>query len=253
VPCEATIHSMDETGAWITLTLLCILAVVFGIWWKFIRGKQRAGANRSTGSSESGGLDGEDSTIAVNARRGARTARSIKYLGWMLTTVALLGALGLGLRTWMRYEILHPWPRTTARILSTEIYSTSYWSNGGRSTSAGWRISYGFHCTLQYSVNGQQYESLADLGVRTQFHSSLEQWPPRLPSGTDVVVAYNPADPAEVVLAGTYRMAYAPAFTGFWPSAWCLLVGVSLMIASRKLRSSSEELPSMSNNPTHAS
>jgi hypothetical protein len=211
---------MDETGAWITLTLLCIVAVVFGIWWKFIRGKERAGANRSTGSSESGGLDGEDSTIAINARRGARTARSIKYLGW---------------------------------ILSTEIYSTRYWSNGGRSTSAGWRINYGFHCTLQYSVNGQQYESLADLGVKTQFRSSLEQWPPRLPSGTDVVVAYNPADPAEVVLAGNYRMAYAPAFTGFWPSAWCLLVGVSLMIASRKLRSSSEELPSMSNNPTHGS
>jgi len=99
---------MDETGAWITLTLLCIVAVVFGIWWKFIRGRERAGANRSTGSSESGGLDGEDSTIAIDARRGVRTARSIKYLGWMLTTVALLGALGLGLRTWMRYEILHP-------------------------------------------------------------------------------------------------------------------------------------------------
>jgi uncharacterized protein DUF3592 len=89
---------------------------------------------------------------------------------------------------------------------------------------------------VKFSVDGQQYESLADLGIKAEFHSALEQWPPRLPSGTDVVVAYNPADPAEVVLAGDYQMAYAPAFTGFWLSACCLLAGVSLMIASRKLR-----------------
>jgi hypothetical protein len=179
-----------------------------------------------------------DATASPGAKLGARAPFALKFFAGMFTIAALLSALGLGFRTWMRYEMLRSRSRTGAQVLSSELYSEKFWARGTRAASGGWRTHYGFRCALKYSVDGREYQSLADLGFKSDFRGSLKKWPARLSPGTEVVVAYDPADPTQVILAGDFQMAYAPLLFGYWLTAIFLFAGVSLWIVSKRFQPS---------------
>jgi len=227
---------MDEAGAEILFVVLAIIVLVVGIAWKFTRRGEDQQPTRGEGISESGRFDARTPSPTLVARLRARAPLALKIYGWIFTIMALAGSLGIGARTWMRYDLLHSRSQTQARILSNEIYSEQYWAMGSRYSRAGWRVRYGFRCAVNYSVDGRTYESLADLGVKSNFRNSLEKWPSRLPPGTDVTVAYDPVDPTQVLLAGDFQIAYAPVVFGIWLCAFLFLLGALLLTVSRRLQ-----------------
>jgi hypothetical protein len=230
---------MDQVGQAILLGILALLAVILGIWWKFIRGHETNQAKRTAGTFDGTIFKTQNRAAPPRAPWKVRAPRIVKGLGLMLLVFALAAALGCGVNLLSRYHTLQSWPRTQAQVLSSEIYSRRYWSSGSRGRTAGWYTDYGFHCTVQYSVLGQQYNSVADLGIKAGFRGSLDQWPSRFPSGTNVFIAYNPADPSSVILAGDFRTAYAPAFLGFWLVGIFLSAGAILLVTSKTLQNHS--------------
>jgi hypothetical protein len=164
----------------------------------------------------------------------------VGFVGWLWTVAAVAAMLvSFSLALW-KYERLRSWSRTDAQIMSSEIYSKRSWVRGRRSFIGYWHTTYGFHCMVAYSANGERYESPTDLGTMTDSPSFVLPWPERLPPGTKVVVAYDPMDPTRVALTGDYRMTYATALVGARLEPWFLLAGLSLLAVSRKLRGSSE-------------
>jgi len=179
----------------------------------------------------------------LGGRPSIRSPRLLQFFGFFLTTVALGALMVSGLMALTQYNLLSSWARTQARIVSSEVYSTRYWANGARSTVGYWHTSYGFRCVVEYTVHGRRYESATDLGLRTTGIGAVERWPERLPPGTSVVVAYDPADPTQVRLAGDYRMTYAKALIGMPTEPWMLLGGVTLLLISQRLLRTSEKAP----------
>jgi hypothetical protein len=231
---------MDATGQWLLLGVVVIVAIVFGIWRIFIRGHEEENQqlSRTAGLSASALSVERAQATSHGATLRARAPFALKFFACMFTIAALLSAPGLGFRTWMRYDMLRSRLRTDAQVLSSELYSEKYWARGTRAASGGWRTHYGFRCALKYSVDGREYQSLADLGVKSNFRSSVEKWPSRLSPGTEVVVAYDPADPAQVILAGDFQMAYAPLLFGYWLTSILLFAGLSLWIVSKRFQPS---------------
>lgn len=231
---------MDQTGKEILLAVVGLFAIIFGIWWKFIRGHETSPANPTAGMFD-GTIFRDDNraTVSLSVLK-ARAPGILKGFGWVFLVLAVAASLGCGVRLLSRYRTLQLWSRTQAQILSSEIYSRRYWSNGHRGGTPGWYTDYGFRCTVQYSASGQQYNSVADLGVKTGFRTSLDQWPSRFPPGTQVLVAYNPSDPTSVILAGDFRTAYAPAFLGFRLVGIFLSAGVLLFAISKTLQNHSQ-------------
>jgi hypothetical protein len=177
----------------------------------------------------------------LGGRPSIRGPRLLQFFGFFLTTAALGALVVSGLMALTQYNLLSSWARAQARIVSSELYSTQYWANGARSTMGYWHTSYGFRCIVEYTANGRRYESTADLGLRTTGVGAVARWPERLPPGTSVVVAYDPADPTQVRLAGDYRMTYAKALIGMPMEPWMLLAGVTLLSISRRLLRSADK------------
>lgn len=229
---------MDQTGAEILTAVLGVVVIVFGFWWKFVRGRETDDATVPLPAAAILlGVRGRASVPSAAVIK-ARAPQILKGFGWVFLIFALAAALGSGIRFGMRYHFLQSQLKTRGQIVSSEIYSTERWSCG-RFSGCYWGTLYGFRCTVEYPVGGRQYQSIADLGTQTGFRSSIEKWPARFPPGSAVLIAYDPIDPTSVTLAGDFRFAYASCFLGLWLLITYLSAGLLFLAVSRKLSSRS--------------
>jgi hypothetical protein len=150
------------------------------------------------------------------------------------SAVLKLGAIGCaiiifallilsGLIAYRIHDILATWPHTPAQVQSGQIYAKQI-SIYNRHQPYSTSTVYGFRCTVSYSVASHPYESQADIGYQKGDTVEMTEWRNRIPPGTQIEIAYNPAQPATIRFAGPFTTAYAPP-TSSCPPAYALRPG----------------------------
>jgi hypothetical protein len=154
-------------------------------------------------------------------------------IGCALCTFALL--ILTTLIAYRLHHILTTWPHTQAEVQTSEIYSQTI-DTYRRHQPYATNIVYGFRCTVAYSVASHPYASQADIGYQKGNTIEMTEWHDRIPPGSNIEIAYNPADPTTIHFAAPFPTAYAPALLLVNYIAGLTALGALMLVVSRKLR-----------------
>ena len=136
----------------------------------------------------------------------------------VLTLVAGLAMLVWGGKmTWQRYVMLYRWPTVNAVSTGSRVNSHRI----GNSAKKSPKPTYAADATFHYSVNGREYTANAGPGYNTNDRLWAYAWAEDHKAGTEHIIRYDPADPAQI-------SAMEPGFHTILTSFLLLAAGVLL-------------------------
>jgi Protein of unknown function (DUF3592) len=152
---------------------------------------------------------------------------------------ALVCAVGLlllsGYLALRVHEQLGSWPRAHAQVLSSEIYEKELRTSSADGIPARSTV-YGYRWIVSFEVGSRAYQAPIDIGYQQGNRGDMREWLLRYPDGTQITIAYDPANPAHTRLAEDFRSAYAPVVATLRLCAWFLGGGILTIFISRRLQ-----------------
>jgi hypothetical protein len=168
-----------------------------------------------------------------------RTPVDFSRLFLVLGRYAIFFAAGLlllaGYLGWGVKNKLDSWVHTKATVVSSEVYSRQARLYSGSRPSTQSTV-YGFRCMAEFTIGPAPRYAQLDLGYQTGSQSGMQQWRNRYPSGSQIEIAYDPANPSRARFAGEIGAAYATPLLIARMGLWALALSVVLLMISRKIK-----------------
>jgi hypothetical protein len=142
----------------------------------------------------------------------------------------LSGYLALGIP-----EQLGSWPRAHAQVLSSEIYEKELKPSAADGIPTRSTV-YGYRWIVSFAVGSRAYQAPVDIGYQKGDRADMLEGLVRYPDGTQITIAYDPANPTHTRLAEDFRSSYAPVVATLRLCAWFLGGGILTILIARPLQ-----------------
>jgi hypothetical protein len=133
------------------------------------------------------------------------------------------------------YEQLGSWPHAHAQVLSSEIYEKELKTSAANGIPTRSTV-YGYRWIVSFVVGSHTYQAPVDIGYQKGDRADMREWLVRYPDGTQITIAYEPANPTHTRLAEDFRSSYAPVVATLRLCAWFLGGGILTILIARHLQ-----------------